>query len=354
MSEEARNGKLLKLWEVSSHALTLESSPMAIRSMNGYIPKFTEADNNDERLLDLLLHGEKSETTKNELFDAIREGAPKTFHHLAKHALREQDGKYAGIEALGVLKADVDNLGQIFGRGLGKSQSISRTATMSRQMNNFFAVYLPSLLQKKYPDTYTLFAGGDDLFLIGPWRQMFALARELREEFGRYVCGNQYVTISAGISLHKPGNPIHALAATAEAALQQAKDRGRNRITMFGVTVTWDELKLLEQVKDTLEEWLHSGVINKAMLYRLNELVEMAEQEHVLTSAGKGMRLEDMECLKWRSRLKYSVIRTAARKLKGAERDSAVGETLQQMERWLSEHRGACRIPLWQIIYERR
>ncbi|HSW62243.1 MAG TPA: type III-A CRISPR-associated protein Cas10/Csm1 [Dissulfurispiraceae bacterium] len=350
MNEEASKGTLLRLWEVNSNTQNKAESIITIKALSGYVPKFTDSDINDEQLIDVLLHGEKSEATQNELFDAIREGAPKTFHHLAKHALLEQNGKYTGIEAMGVLKADVDNLGQIFGKGLGKSQSISRTATMSRQMNNFFAIHLPSLLQKEYPDTYTLFAGGDDLFLIGPWRQMFALARRLRDDFSRYTCDNKQITFSAGIALHKPGEPVHALAGTAETALQQAKDGGRNSVTMFGMTVKWDELSLLVQVKDKLETWLQSGVMNKAMLYRLNKLVEMAEKEQRVNSASRGVLLEDMECLKWRSRLTYSVIRTAAKNLKGEERD----EMWQSMKQWLHVYQGACRIPLWQIIYERR
>jgi len=90
------------------------------------------------------------------------------------------------------------------------------------------------------------------------------------------------------------------------------------------------------------------------MLYRLNDLVEMAEQENRMLNAKQGVPLEDMECLKWRSRLKYSVIRTAAKNLKAEDRNHAVQEMLQSMEQWLSVYRGACRIPLWQIIYERR
>jgi CRISPR-associated protein Csm1 len=354
MHQEAQSGKLLRFWEVNSNTTNEAASIITVKALNGYVPVFTADDLYNEQLHSLLLCGDKSDQLKNELLKAIREGAPKTFHHLAKHALREQNGKYAGIEALGVLKADVDRLGQIFGKGLGKSQSISRTATMSRQMNNFFAVYLPSLLQREYPDTYTLFAGGDDLFLIGPWRQMFDLAWRLREDFSRYVCGNGQITFSAGISLHKPGEPLHAIAETAEAALQQAKVGDRNRVTMFGMTVKWDELRLLAQVKETLERWLESGFMNKAMLYRLNDLVEMAEQENRMLNAKQGVPLEDMECLKWRSRLKYSVIRTAAKNLKAEDRNHAVQEMLQSMERWLSVYRGACRIPLWQIIYERR
>lgn len=351
MSEEAGNGKLLRLWDVGSHTHTEASSLISAKALNGYIPKYSAQDLTDDAV-ERILAGKKSETLKNELFDEMTAGVPKTFAYLAKMARSETDRK--GIEALGVLKADVDKLGEIFGKGLGKSQSISRTATMSRQMNNFFAVFLPSLLQKEYPDTYTLFAGGDDLFLIGPWRQMFDLARRLREDFSRYACNNPQVTFSAGISLHKPGEPVHAIAETAETALRQAKDYGRNRVTLFGMTVTWDELKLLAEVKDTMQKWLKSEVINTAMLYRLNELVEMAEKETLIKNASRGVLLEDMECLKWRSRLKYSVIRTAAKNLKGEERDHAVREMLQAMEQWLSVYRGACRIPLWQIIYERR
>ena len=95
-----------------------------------------------------------------------------------------------GFEALGILKADVDNLGTIFSFGI-KNKTISKVASLSRQLNYFFSLYLPYLLKnnKKYKNIYTVFAGGDDLFLIGPWNIIIDFSKELNEEFRLYVYG---------------------------------------------------------------------------------------------------------------------------------------------------------------------
>ena len=64
----------------------------------------------------------------------------------------------------------------------------------------FFTGYLQSDCAGNYPQTYTVYAGGDDLLLIGPWRQMIVLATDLREQFRRYVGGNSNITLSAGLA----------------------------------------------------------------------------------------------------------------------------------------------------------
>jgi CRISPR-associated protein Csm1 len=94
------------------------------------------------------------------------------------------DGEgYRGVAALGVLKGDIDNLGDLFRAGLQRP-SFAKHAALSRQVNAFFAIYAPWLLEREYPSVYTVFAGGDDFFLIGPWRTVQRAARRLREEFG--------------------------------------------------------------------------------------------------------------------------------------------------------------------------
>lgn len=65
------------------------------------------------------------------------------------------------------------------------------------------------------------------------------------------------------------------------------------------------------------------------------------------------IHIDDMECLKWRARFKYTVVRNTARKLKGEERQRAIEEVME-IASWLEDYSGALRIPLWQEIYERR
>jgi CRISPR-associated protein Csm1 len=357
MSTLADKNKLLHLWNTAendtwsqSENETKSQSYVTAKQLSGFIPKYTKDDLTDKNI-ERILAGNKAENLKNDLFDDLVPETPKTFHYLAKMALTDQ---MTGIEALGILKADVVGLGDMFMTGLNDNQSLSRAATLSRQMNNFFTVYLPFLLKNKYPDTYTLFAGGDDLFLIGPWRQIITLAGQLNDDFANYVCSNENITISAGVSINKPGVPIHILADVVEAALKDAKDSGRNRISLFKISVCWDIFRQLSKVKSDIENFLNEEGLNAAMIYRLNDLIEMAHQEHVIVHHRRTVSLEDMECFKWRSRLKYSMIRNAAKNLRGDERNQKINSMLTFFEDCLTKYRGACRIPLWQIIYERR
>lgn len=53
-----------------------------------------------------------------------------------------------GIQRIGVLRADVDNLGQTFVGGFdNKYTTISRTAALSRQLSLFFKLHINYLLQ---------------------------------------------------------------------------------------------------------------------------------------------------------------------------------------------------------------
>ena len=68
-----------------------------------------------------------------------------------------------GIKRLGVVRADIDNLGATFISGIPeKYNSISRTATLSRQLSLFFKYELNHLLEN-YQIT-AIYSGGDDLF----------------------------------------------------------------------------------------------------------------------------------------------------------------------------------------------
>lgn len=169
----------------------------------------------------------------------------KTFEEMAKGA--------EGLNALAVLKADVDNMGMVFKYGLkkpdGKSLlTVSRMVSMSRMLNWFFAGYLPQYICKcendndKYGNIYTLFAGGDDLCLIGPWNIMIDFADKIQREFTSFTGEAPCITLSAGIELFKPKYPVVHAVENAESNLEKSKSNiGKNSVTVFGHTMKWKE-----------------------------------------------------------------------------------------------------------------
>ena len=331
-------GKLIKYWDLG---ISPEEN-VAVKFINGYIPVYKKDDIKDEDL------------------EEKKPGMPITFNDIAgkaKISSPNEDDKFRGIEALGVLKADVDNLGILMGSGINEKRfTFTRLTTLSRQLNYFFSVYLPYLFttEDQFENIYTVFAGGDDLFLIGPWNSIIELARYLRDKFDDYV-RNENVHFSAGISLHKAHTPIDAMAARVEKEIEKSKTEGRNRLTLFSETVEWKQVYDLYLIKSRLEEWLDTNTINKAMLFRLNLLMEMvAEEERIIKQSL--IDINDMSCTKWRSMLAYTLIRNAAKETKDNEegRREEIDEVRASLADWLLKYKGKLKIPVWDILYNSR
>lgn len=73
-------------------------------------------------------------------------------------AFEDIQTKDEGQKALMTLKGDVDNLGTIFQKGI-KPANIAKMAALSRQMNQFFSLWLPAYCAENSPNMYTVFAG---------------------------------------------------------------------------------------------------------------------------------------------------------------------------------------------------
>ncbi|MBW1691495.1 MAG: type III-A CRISPR-associated protein Cas10/Csm1 [Deltaproteobacteria bacterium] len=353
LKEMAARGDLLKYWDLSNSLEGDLASDVSKKFINGYVPKYSEADREDERIpSEIGTHEEYQEVEQD-----IISGGPKTLEHIASMAKNptEEKGKFCGIEALGVLRADVDRAGLIMSCGLKpKRFTVSRLATLSRQLHYYFAVYLPYLFlsETKFKDIYTIFAGGDDLFLIGPWNRIIDLSILLKDTFSDYACKNDCIHFSAGISIHKPQTPLDAMGRISDTMLKKSKE-GRNRLTVFDETATWNQVEELAQVKRQLLQWLDSGWINNSMLYRLNHFIEMAEEERNVTSDNE-IHMDDMSCTKWRSFLSYYSERNIAKQIKGEEREEAINQVTSSMTHWLTEYGGRLRMPLWDILYNKR
>jgi len=343
-SLDFNSSHIIHHWSLSYILEKETRSNIAIKFINGYVPVFSEYDKTDSRF--------------NKMEEPIRIDDPKTFGHLAATAKSMGDDKTVlGISALGVLKADVDNLGMVMACGLTEQTfTLSRLSTLSRQLNYFFSVYLPYLLEKEpdFNNIYTVFAGGDDLFLIGPWNRIIDLVARLKDQFKNYVCGNNEIHFSAGISLHKANTPIDAMAHAAEEALEASKEGEKNKLTLFSCTISLDQVDSMEEVKNTLTDWLNKKHINKAMLYKLNELIHLAGEEKRLVKCDSSIRVEDMSCTRWRALLAYSTERNIGKELTMEKRSVVVKEVREKLAYWIEQYGASFRIPLWRVLYEIR
>ncbi|MFZ5819554.1 MAG: type III-A CRISPR-associated protein Cas10/Csm1 [Chloroflexota bacterium] len=147
-----------------------------------------------------------------------------------------------GFERLGALRMDVDDLGELFKRGLGNKATLTRLATLSFRASLFFEGWLKKLCEKEERKglIYTVYAGGDDLFLIGPWDLMPGLAQEIASDFARYTGQNPDIHASAGMAFIDGKYPVYQAAEDAGEALGEAKAlEGKNAFSFLGKPWPW-------------------------------------------------------------------------------------------------------------------
>lgn len=178
--------------------------------------------------------------------------------------------KACGIDRVGYLRMDVDNLGQIFASGLPE-RSLTQLTALSRQMNYFFKVYLNSLAANRTdntpgfaqlttadrPDLLFIYTGGDDIFIGGAWNQIAEFAGDIYQSFRAYTGHNPSITISGGISLNTIKYPLYQAAAEAGEAEDRAKSNDKDSLDLFGETFKWNEW-LKKPTARIDQEWLNS------------------------------------------------------------------------------------------------
>lgn len=187
-----------------------------------------------------------------------------------------------GTSKLGILKLDIDDLGELF-RGLSTAQN----RTVSRALTWFFDAYLNHLLdetfehgQEKVPyrdQLYVVFSGGDDCFLLGAWDAVFEFAGLLQARFDAFINTNpklKQVTLSAGILVVDRSFPVVRFAELVEDALHQAKfsrkGQPKNKLSVFNLALTWKEWQLVRQFKKHLLHLMEAGE-SKSFLNRIKK-----------------------------------------------------------------------------------
>jgi CRISPR-associated protein Csm1 len=193
--------------------------------------------------------------------------------------------KAEGRSLLGYLKADVDYLGILFAQGLrrdgGGYDTAAHTAALSRQMDLFFSGWMQHLLSrtKEYQSFYTIFSGGDDLFLVGPWDKAAKLACRINEWLADFGGGNPDISLSAGVLFTRDSYPIYRAADDADKVLELSKERvwpddqgrpqTRNQLTVLGDTFGWADAPAILSEIERLRGL--SGHLTSAFLYDLVE-----------------------------------------------------------------------------------
>lgn len=162
-----------------------------------------------------------------------------------------------GIKRLGVMRADVDNLGAAFMAGFPAEYStLGRSAALSRQLSLFFKRYINSICRgeingvqemqysrfslfdadkEKAHSVHIVYSGGDDMFIVGAWDELIELAVDIRRAFARFTNGK--LTFSAGIGLFDSKCPMAEMARVSGMLESEAKNarQEKDSIALFGV-----------------------------------------------------------------------------------------------------------------------
>lgn len=254
---------------------------------------------------------------------------PITFDQLAKNSCNDLE---TGIKALGILKADVDNMGR-FLKNSDVTNNFNNFEIFSKTLDAFFAIHLPRVMAKDFPDAYTVFAGGDDLFLVGSWDTIVLLARFVESEFKRFI-KNKDLSISVAVVIAKSSTPIGYLSEYVENQLEKAKSMdGKDSIAFAGECSKWESYKEVhESLGSVLVELAKD--INTAFLYRLLTFCDMSQNSRV-----------DIEDTMWRSRFRYSLARNNTNLSK---------ESIELIAKIIENRPEQTRMVLSEFIYKRR
>ena len=289
--------------------------------------------------------------------------------------------KSAGIPRLGVLRADIDNLGSTFATAFsdeptGKTKyTLSRMATLSRQLTLFFKYYINLLCQGIVNDEYEpvqevmslikdkslvnrvsiVYSGGDDVFVLGAWDAVLSFAVVLQEAFRRYTDGQ--LTMSAGFTMLPNGTPVPYMANMAGDFEDKSKDVvGKNSITLFKElgntkcsvegayyhTFDWlsfeqevigEKLRFIQNHITMQEEETDKFFIGKGQLYQLVDFLRV--KLNIGIGNQKTYRSINARFLYWLARLAPS-----ARSHKNSQVEEAYQQIKRQLYAWVVEDTG--------------
>ncbi|RRD40016.1 type III-A CRISPR-associated protein Cas10/Csm1 [Leptotrichia sp. OH3620_COT-345] len=284
-----------------------------------------------------------------------------------------------GNQKIAVYKADVDNLGMIFSIGLkgnteldkeynkkvnsekkGKTDynSLSRIATLSRNMEYFFSYWLNQELSKQneeikingteylldFKDIYVLYSGGDDLILIGSWDKIIFTAYYIRKKFEEYTTENDNITISGGIAIVHPKIQISRGVDIANELEEKAKESNEDKdsLAIFNKAFKWEKFEEIFGFAEQLfniavkeennaqeSDVQNKKILSQGFLYRNYRYVKMAEKFWEQSEKGN----PDFRLLTYISKFEYDYGRNIREKLEKLKK-----EEIKELMKVYKEH----------------
>jgi len=219
----------------------------------------------------------------------------KTLEEIAKNNEDdEHEPRDHSFVRLGILRMDVDNLGNLFMKGFVEphesgdpsqaknKSSFSALTTLSVQFDTFFSGYLNTLRNSdEFKDhVIIVYSGGDDVFAVGRWDKIISFASQIRNDFRKFVCNREEISLSCGIVLVRPKFPISKAADMAGEAEEAAKNYTlcidhsvhveKNAINLFDISLNWEhEWPFVVACKDDLVYWVKQEILTKGILMKI-------------------------------------------------------------------------------------
>lgn len=197
-------------------------------------------------------------------------------------------GPEGAFNRLGVLRMDADSFGENFGGNI----NLWQYAQMSQMSDLFFKGYVNKLWEREgniRNNSSIIYAGGDDLLIVGKWDEVISFAQNIRSAFKAWTNDSKKYNLSAGIALTGIKYPIMRGVQTAGDAEDDAKDHEwndvitkagnvylgdgkKNSITFLGKPMQWDtEFKLVCLLKEQLDYYLETTK-NRSLIHKINKL----------------------------------------------------------------------------------
>lgn len=189
--------------------------------------------------------------------------------------LAQKAKEKTGTEKLGVLKMDVDNLGELFKKSLPEHQcSATEIARISRDLTLFFEGEMTNFLKQSNfkEDIYPIFSGGDDFFIVGAWDRVFEFAEFIQEQFRKYVSNHTLLTLSGSLLVVDAKFPVARFAPLADERLADAKiNGGKNCINVFDINLSWSDFKAAKELKKKLVKLVSELKESRAIIEKVQK-----------------------------------------------------------------------------------
>ena len=206
-----------------------------------------------------------------------------------------------GISLIGALRMDVDDLGSLFSTRIGEggNRRLEVYTALSHLLNLFFKYYLNRICEgdieyqfevcprkEKSRKVTMVYSGGDDLFIVGSWDDVAELGFDIRSAFREFTGGDN-VTLSGGMTVHKPKFPLYQMAELSKRAEARAKDNKydllkKDSYCMFHSSWLDTTITAIKEYNEDREDvlkgeffWENANEIEKLakVLYRTTQLV---------------------------------------------------------------------------------